>query len=383
MSPRRLRLMQLINTFSVGGAERHLFDLVCHLPKDRFDITVAFFKEEAEEARSLVVDFRSLGVEVVDLGLSHTWDPAAVWRLVRLVRQRRPDIVHTHLYRADVAGALVTGSQNVPLTISTVHNVDIDNSYRLFRRLILWAYKRADRVIAISEAVRSELCRKLGLPPERVVTIHYGLDANSWGSPLPSRRMANAPVIGTIGRLAHQKGQDLLLEAFASVVRQCPGSRLVLVGHDDEGLRPYLEQLARRLGLSEAVEFRGFADDVRPVLAQMDVFVLPSRWEGFGLVLLEAMAAARPVVATRVGPIPEIVVDQTTGYLVESGNRDALSRAIVKLIRQPQVARSMGQAGRRRVTDVFGSDRMARRTVRLYEDLAGRGGLRGSVSRSN
>jgi glycosyltransferase involved in cell wall biosynthesis len=377
ITPEPVRLCYLITTFAVGGAENHLLSLVSQLPKGRFEVTVAFFKEEAIEARSLVPDFQALGVKVVDLGMSRRWDLSALRRLVSLLREGRYHLLHTHLFRADLLGALARRWAKVPYLCSTVHNTDPFYTHPLWRRLARWAAGEADRVIVISDSIGRFMGNQVGVDPGRLIRIHYGLKVSPGR---PSLREAirselginpEAPVAGIIGRLTPQKSHKVLLEAFALVMAKLPESHLIIVGHDPDGLRPSLEALVDKLGLTNSVDFLGYRDDREAIIEAMDCFVLPSRWEGFGLVLLEAMTLGRPVVATKVGAIPEIVVDGTTGLLVETDSRAALADALVRILGDRDFARRLGTQGHNRVLYEFSPERMVDATVKCYEQILG------------
>jgi glycosyltransferase involved in cell wall biosynthesis len=377
ITPEPVRLCYLITTFAVGGAENHLLSLVSQLPKERFEVTVAFFKEEAIEARSLVPDFQALGVKLVDLGMSRRWDVQALRRLVRLLREGRYHLLHTHLFRADLLGALARRWAKVPYLCSTVHNTDPFYTHPLWRRLARWAAGEANRVIVISDAIGRFMANQVGIDPGRLIRIHYGLKVST---DKPSLRAAirsefgidpETPVAGIIARLTPQKSHKVLLEAFALVKAKLPESHLIIVGHDPDGLRPSLEALVDQLGLTNSVDFLGYRDDREALIEAMDCFVLPSRWEGFGLVLLEAMTLGRPVVATRVGAIPEIVVDGTTGLLVETDSRAALADALVRTLGDRAFAQRLGTQGHKRVLCDFAPEKMLASTVECYDRILG------------
>lgn len=364
-----LKVMHVITTCSVGGAEMHLLQLLRDLPKDEFEITLCFFKEEAHEARSLVDDFRSAGVTTIDLGLKGRVGLRSLWRLWRVVRRVCPQVIHTHLYRADLAGGWV-GRLCGCVVVASVHNLDLETKYRRIRRVVLDVYRRATRVVAISEAVGSQLIAD-GIPADRVVTIHYGLDLGAWPDLRIHRSASDAISLGCVGRLSHQKGYDVLLQALAIAKQDLPPFHLAIVGHDDEGIKAELGHMVRELGLSGAVEFKGFGSDIPKEMAGFDVFLLPSRWEGFGLVLLEAMASKLPVIASDTGPIGEIVIDGETGFLVPPGEATSLADAIVRLASDPEHGQAMGQAGYLRLLSHFTNTATAQRHVDLYQTLAG------------
>lgn len=371
----KIRLCYLITTFAVGGAENHLLALVERLPRERFEVTVAFFKEEAIEARSLVPDFEALGVRVVDLGMRPRWDLRGMRRLVELLKEGRFHILHTHLFRADLMGAIARRWAEVPYLCSTIHNTDAFYLHPLWRRLARWTAGQADRVIVISDDIGSFLVNRVGIDRKQVTRIHYGLDGSTSrpGARESIRRELglglDVPVAGIIARLTPQKNHSGLLEAFATVQAKLPDAHLLIVGHDPGGLRTRLEALVDQLGLSQSVHFLGYRDDREAILEAIDCFVLPSRWEGFGLVLLEAMAVGRPVVATQVGAIPEIVVDESTGLLVEVKDCPALSDALIRVLGDLGLARRLGENGRRRVLAKFTPQSMVAATVACYEQI--------------
>ncbi|MFQ5693152.1 MAG: glycosyltransferase, partial [Nitrospinota bacterium] len=349
----------------------------------RYDITVAFFKEEAQEARSLVEDFRALGVRVMDLRMPRRFAPSGLARLNRLFREGRFEIVHTHLIRADILGALCGSFHRVPVRLATVHNTERFYERPFVRAAVRLAFRPADKVIAISDSVRRVLVDRVGLPASKVERIDYGLTPRP--GPQPDRDVRRefgiGPedfLVGTVGRIAKQKGHRVLLEAMRRVRAALPDRRvkLLIVGHDDEGLRPSLEAWAERLGLAADVRFAGFQEDVAAFLRSFDLFVLPSLWEGFGLILLEAMEQARAVVASRVDAIREVVVHGETGLLVPPGDAERLAEAIVELIRDDGRRAAMGRAGRARQEAEFSLDRMIQRTDELYRGLAERKGIR-------
>jgi len=375
------RILHLITTMSVGGAEVHLRELLAGLSRAKYHLEVAFFKEEAQEARPLRGDFEALGLRVHDLGGVGRVNPLAWGRLVRLISQGRFDLMHTHLFRADLYGALAARFFPGLMLVNSVHNPEDFYQRPSVAALARLAARRQGATVAISQAVADHLTRCLGLDNSQMRLIYYGLEPRKrTGNDL--RREYNipdeAPLVGTVGRLARQKGQAHLIRAMAQVLGQAPQARLLIVGHDDEGLRPSLEAEIERLGLGEAVILAGFREDIPDVMAALDVFCLPSLWEGFGLVLLEAMAEARPVVASAVGSIPEVVADGQTGRLVEPGDEDGLAQALIDLLGDRERASGLGRAGQSRQQEYFSRQAMVSQTEALYDELlaAGRPGRR-------
>ncbi len=356
-----MKLFHLITTLDIGGAENHLLALLSGLPRPEFEIRVGYLKG----AGGLRGRFEEQGVAVTDFALRHAADATVLRRLAAAFAGS--DVVHTHLFKADVFGAAAAKIAGVPRLVSSKHNEDQylkDFGAGLIGRM---AARAADRVICISRAVHGFMAARK-LPQDRLVVIPYGMDAPPAD---PSRRDAirrefgagpDDLVIGTMGRLEEQKGQSDLIDAMAHL----PSARLVLVGRGslDAPLR------ARAAPLGPRVHFAGFRTDVAAVMAAFDIFALPSRWEGFGLVLLEAMAQGLPIVGSAAGSIPEIVVEGETGLLVPPGDAAALGRALASLAADPARARSLGAAGRRRLDTVYGLRRMIDAYTRLYRELA-------------
>jgi len=235
----------------------------------------------------------------------------------------------------------------------------------------------------VCEMARQAEIERARVSPDKVVTIYNGVQTNEFAA-LAARAAARgrrafgipagAPLVGAVGRLHRQKGFTDLITALAQVREHLPAVRLLLVG--DGELRGDLEAHAQALGLSEVVTFAGLRTDIPEILAELDLFALPSLWEGLPNVVLEAMAAGLPVVATAVGGTPEVVVDGVSGLLVPPHDPAALAEALVFLLRDPGMRRKIGQAGRKRVGQCFSVGQMVRKTEDLYETLLNGDALR-------
>ena len=365
---RRARVLHLLSGGTVGGCERHVLSLLSHLDRERYEPWLAYFEAQPDDAAPMAPEFRAAGVRTVDLGASRRADPRALLRLGRLVRRIRFDVIHAHSFRTELA-ALLWGKilYRLPAVLRTVHNTDdfyVDRRYAWLARA---SASRLDRIIVISDAVGRYLREEAGLSERRMVRIYYGLDDHGWDS----RRNGSGrpPTVGVVARLAPQKGHRVLLDALPRVVASVPETRVRVVGHEEISTVAELRAYADSRGVAEHVQFEGFRGDVPALLHDLDLVVLPSLWEGFGLVLLEAMAAERPVVASAVGPIPEVVVHGETGLLVPPGDPDALADAMVRVLTDRPLAERLGRAGRRRVKNSFRVDQMVAQTESLYREL--------------
>ena len=369
------QLMHVSTTLSRGGAENHVAELIRHQRSRGAAVCVAYLRGSGTWTTELV----RLGVEVHNLELKFYGDLAPLLKLRRLIKLKKPVLLHAHMPPAELYTRLAligTSRQSLPLVI-TKHNQEPfypGPFHALMGRIVA---RRASAVIAISEAVRGYMTGPgLGLPASEIETIHYGIDARPFcevsdAAAIGLRREWNVPddalLIGFVGRFVPQKSLDTLLTAFASFkARSASNGRLALVGTGP--LEENLRRQAKKLGIGGDIVWPGFREDIPDIMRAFDIFVLPSIYEGLGLVLLEAMAAGRPVVASRTGAIPEVVMDQLTGILVAVANHDELAQAFIKLS-DPGLRSRFGEAGRRRVMESFTLEEMHRRTDALYSRL--------------
>lgn len=365
-----MHVLHVITTINRGGAENHLFDLVRAQVGQGLVVTVAYLKGDGYWAASM----RDLGVSVVSLALARYGDLAPLWKLRGLINGIAPDIVHAHMPPAELYSRLaLLLLQPAPIMVISKHNDE-----RFFggwgqRFVGKWVLRRAMRVISISSAVHRHVEANLRPRPHQVVTVHYGID------PMPYRSITQevasgvragwgvpegAHVIGTVARFVPQKALHVLLKAYANYrARASRDSRLVLVGRGP--LEGDLKQLAVTLGIENSVVWAGFREDIQAVMRAFDCFALTSKYEGFGLVLLEAMAAGRAVVATAVSAIPEVVVDGVTGILCSDSDVESIAAAFSRLAEQSLQA-TLGEAGAHRVDKSFSIQSMAEKTVSIY-----------------
>ena len=351
----------------VAGAEQHLLRLLPALRARDIDARFVGLDVEGTDADRLYAGFEAAGVPCEHIRCTSDVNPRMARDVVRTVRSLRPDLLHTHLVHGDVYGASAARLTGVPF-VSTRHN---DDRYQLgpFRYVDRAFMAGARRLIAISDAVRRFLVAA-GLPAEKFETIHYGLDEMpgipSELTPEQAGVPSGVPLVLAIGRLIGQKDHATLLRGFAAARAEQPEAMLAILG--DGPLAPQTRALAAELGLEDAVVLPGRLE-TRDWLDRADVFAHTSQWEGFGIVLLEAMLAGLPVAATRVSAVPEIVVDGETGLLSEPGDSAALAASLEALLADPVRARALGDAGLARARGEFSVSRMADATLSLYERL--------------
>jgi glycosyltransferase involved in cell wall biosynthesis len=360
-----VRILYVIDSLKIGDSEMLLLSLL-HAYHEQHELRVAYFKHGA-----LYDDVRSLGIPVHRLSRSRLDYASALPRLLRLMRAWRPDVVHTHQFKSDLVGQLAATLAGVPARVSTLHGGNPRSS-----RMMRQAVSRAHAVIAVNEKVRDFAIQRGSCDPDRVVIIPNGVDLFRFDPacvhPLDKVVLwalpENALTIGSIGRLEPASGLPILLQAAAIVTRQLPQARFVILGEGP--LRPVLEAQRNRLALQEYVIFAGDACDMPRTLAALDVVAFASLWEALPTGLLEALAMARPVVATRVGSIPEVITDGHNGLLVPPNHPQQLADRLLCLLRDAELRTRLGQQARQTLQQT-GSDKiMHRRTLDLYYLLA-------------
>lgn len=376
-----MRVLHIQKCAGIGGSERHLLALLPALAARGWAPEMVVLA--APGAERFCAALRAAGIAVTTLPAGPDANPALVVRLARLIRRRRPDLVHTHLIHADVHGQLAARLAGVP-AVSTVHGAHPFYGRPPFRQAAALAGHLARRTIAISHHVADLLARWRIVPAERLRVVHYGIDPGPWAAAGERREAVRRRLgvddgvvaVGVASRLVPHKGHAELLGAVAGARRA--GAPLVLLVAGDGPLRGDLEHQAARLGLDGAVTFCGFIEDVAGFMAACDVVAFPTQpslSEGFGLAALEAMAAGRAVVATRVGPIPEVVADEETGLVVPPGDPTPLAEALGRLAADAALRARLGAAAAQRAATCFGLDAMVGRTCAVYAEVLG--GARG------
>jgi glycosyltransferase involved in cell wall biosynthesis len=369
------RIIHLCKMTGAAGAEGHLLLLLPGLRARGLDARLWILVEPDNPVDHVVARAQACGIPVERIVIHHDLDPGLWRRLAARLRAAQADLVHTHLLHADLYGIPAARRARIPYVVSSRHNDDRFR-YRLPVRLInRWLWRQTDAGIAISEAIRQFSIQVEGAPASRVHTIHYGLDPASVIAPPDARQTlrtalnipADAPVAGSVCRLTGQKGLIDAIHAFARIAAALPDAHYVIAG--DGPLRFELEAEVRALGLVERVHFLGWRDDAHAVLAALDVLLAPSLWEGFGLVLLEAMALQVPIIATRVSAIPEVVIDGETGWLVPPQDAVALAAALSDALTHPSATSERGTNGRRRLEAHFTAEKMIESTLALYQRL--------------
>jgi glycosyltransferase involved in cell wall biosynthesis len=375
----KIRVLQIVTRLAVRGVPYHVLNLAAGLDKRRYETAVLAGRSDPGEG-SLLEDARSRGIAVIELPLLQRQidpmtDVRAFAAVYRLLRSGRYHLVHTHISKAGFIGRLAARCAGVPVVVHTYHGWaqevhDESAAGRVLLACEKLAARASDAVIAVSDSVVEDaLANGIGTRPLYSV-VPNGIDLTRFQrSEVPSDPsvLEGKPLVGAVGSMTSEKGFEVLLDAMVEVKRGFPHARLFVIG--DGPLRADLENQAGRLELGETVKFLGRVEDVRSWLYAFDIVVQPSLREGQGLALLEAMAAGCPVIASRVGGIPDFVEDHETGLLIPPGDSGALAGAICQLAGDEKRRQALARSGRERVRSSYSLERMIGGVETLYESL--------------
>ena len=377
----------MIARVNMGGPALHVAYLTAGLRDRGYDTTlVAGSLARGEDSMEFVAD--ELGVEVERLpglrrDISPVRDVVAVWRLAQVIRRERPAILHTHTAKAGAVGrlaALLAGDAKPPIVVHTFHGHVLRGYFGPlrscgFRRLERWRARATPPRVAVSPGVGDGRGARGVAPRERFTVVRLGIElahrvTDVDGRDETRRVLGIGPdrfTVGWIGRMTGVKRTGDVLLAFKQLRDRGVDATLCLVGDGPE--RDHVERRAHELGIMRSTLFLGYQEDVAPFYAAFDAMILPSGNEGTPVSAIESLAAGRPVVATRVGGVPDVVRDGEDGFLVDRGAVDQLADALARLAEDPSLRERMGEAGRERVLARYAVDRLVDDVDRLYRAL--------------
>ena len=366
-------VLHLQKVAGISGSEAHLISLLPRLKERGWDIRFLMLHEHEPGAWDFAGELTARGIPLDAIPLAADVDPIAFVRLGAYLARQRPTILHTHLVHADVYGQLTGALTGVPVRVSTKHGFNEFRENPGFalgdRAIATFAHAH----IAISRGLARYLEEVEGFDGASFEIVHYGIEPNG----APRAYEDRQPRLLCVGRLIPIKGHIVLLRAFAEARRQLPDLRLDIAGRGP--LEPALRALAKELGIDDAIRFLGYVAPVQSAIEDVAIVVVPSMGEGFGMVALEAMERARPVIAAEIGGLGELVEEGVTGLLVPPGEADPLAQAIVRLASDLPGAAAMGEAGRSRALEQFLQERCTDRTELLYRDQLERRGRNGTL----
>jgi len=367
-------ILHLQKVAGISGSEAHLLALLPRLRERGWDVRMVMLHEHEPGAWEFAEALRARGVPLDAIPLRADVDPIAFVRLVAYLLRRRPAILHTHLVHADAYGLLAGAVVRVPVRFSTKHGFNWFRETPYFGLADRAVASLAHVHIAISRGLARYLEEVEGFDGESFDIVHYGIDPDGepQGFAAAGRRLL------CVGRLIPIKGHIVLLRAFAEARRDLPDLELDIAGRGP--LEPALKAIAQELGVGASVHFLGQVSPIQAAIERSVAVVVPSMGEGFGMVALEAMERARPVIAAEIGGLGELVRDGETGVLVPPGEAGPLRDAIVRVAGDLELAQTMGEEGRRRALARFLQQFCTDRTELLYEDALKHGGTPGSAT---
>jgi len=366
LSNKRFRLLQIVPSLGIGGAEKLVIELAKSINRKEF--TVGVLVLEKKEGTFLEDELEGESIPTFFLNVRGGLHPLTIHRVLHLFSIFKPDIIHTHL-KAIRYVLIPSKIARIPIHIHTIHSLakqDTSMTHHQWINRIAFKYLGV-KPVSVSEYVARTVKEVYGVES---VVIYNGIPTEEYS--ISSERPSDGEIrLLHIGRIGQVKNHLLLVEAFSKALEKERRLRLILVGEGE--LRRKVEEKVEERRLEDRVDFLGWRSDIPYLLSNCDIFVLSSDFEGFGIVLIEAMAAGKPVVATRVGGVPEVVEDGVTGLLVPPRDASALAEAILRLAEDEVLRRKMGEKGKERAISRFDIRLVAREYERLYkEELKGR-----------
>tara|TARA_A100001015_G_scaffold163265_1_gene181462 strand:+ start:2376 stop:3512 length:1137 start_codon:yes stop_codon:yes gene_type:complete len=366
-----MRILHIITSLNRGGAENHLVKLIGRQLKSGHEVKCIYLKGNGYWRKKLSY----LGVECIFVGLNHYIQIHKSFKIANIINCFDPQILHLHMPPAEIFGMIASKiAKSRPLKIITKHNDEMFGRNRLANLLCNPILNQCDGVTFISHAVEKFFIQHNCLDQKETMVTPYGIDCEDFAVNSNFDRENKLSSLGiprksgmvfcTIARLTQQKRVDVLLEGFSLFLDNNNSDALLLVIGDGEQ-RESLEKLAQKMGIQDHVVWVRYTEEISAILNSIDVFVLTSDYEGFGLVLLEAMAAERPIIATYVSAIPEIVIDKKSGLLIEPNDPKALADAMCKMLSSKQ-REKFGRAGKQRALTNFSNEAMSQNFEDFY-----------------
>jgi glycosyltransferase involved in cell wall biosynthesis len=374
---RPLKLLFVIDNIEFGGGERVFAQIINGLMHKPYELFLA-----SNPGKELYQAINRRAVRCLPVDFSNRMNVSSLKSLIRMIKQNGIDIVHAQGGRAEFyarAASRIAGSVRYVSTIAMpVEGYDVSGLRRtIYCFLDRFTEKYVDRFIVVSDVLKRQMIEGHGVPAEKVIRIYNGIETLHYD---PDRGASDNPrvkadwgfrsedrVVGAVGRLVWQKGFEYLIRGIPDILKAHSETRFLFVG--DGPLRGPLQDLSASLGMSHRIVFSGFQRDIKDILAAMDVFVIPSLREGFPMVTLEAMAMAKPIIATNIDGITEQISDGLDGFLVPPGDSAALTRAISAVLRDPLLGLKMGRRARLTVESKFPVEKMVAETERVYHSL--------------
>lgn len=371
------KILFVIDNLEFGGGERGFLQIINGLDKKRFNVYVAS-KPDGEFGEKI----RKIGKPLFPVTMTSKYNALAVAELVRLINKEKFHLIHTQGARADFFARVAVKFSHRPYLVSTIQ-MPVDGFNVAIHRRILYRFfdrfleRYVDRFIVVSKNLKNFLIKTRQIPSKKIVKIYNGIEIDSFKPNLQAKDYKQLKksfnineetfTVGAIGRLCWQKGFEYFLRSIPKIIRNNNKVNFLLIGAGP--LEKPLENLAKRLEIDKRVVFTGFRDDIRSILAMIDVLVVPSIREGFPMIILEAMAMAKPIIASNLPGISEQLINGTTGCLVHPKDPEAISNAIMDLIADREKGIRLGARARQHVIENFSNEKMVNKVEQVYQEL--------------
>jgi len=373
------KILYVIDNIEFGGGERVFSQIIRGLNRERFGVFVASCPGGIFEKK-----LTEVGVKIDTLDMTSRYNLGTILKLKNIIKTRNVQIVHSQGGRADFFARIAARSANVPIIISSVAMLVEGYDVSLLRKGLYvlmdrWTERWVNKFIILSEASRRTLIERHKIPQEKIVKIYNGIEIEEYNPDLKEARRKKLEVrrklglkndmlvIGAIGRLVWQKGFEYLIQAIPKVIEVFPETRFLIVGEGP--MRRRLEELGEKFQVKDNIIFAGFRSDIKEILESIDLLAMPSLLEGLPMVLLEGMAMSKPIVATRIEGITEVLEDGKTGLLVPAQDPHALAEAITEILNNKTKANLLGQNARKIAEEKFSVKKMVEQLEWVYEKL--------------
>lgn len=369
-----INVLHLRDTDKICGPGKTIIETACRIDKGAFNLSIGLFLRSTEKDNIYYKVAKQRGIDVIPIRMGHQFDISVIYKIIRIIKEKNIHILHSHEYKSDIIAFFVSKLIKIPI-ITTIHGW-IENSFK--SKVYIRAGKKVlpyfNKVVAVSPKIKSQLV-SLGVPEGNIPLIYNAIVVENYvpGS-YPQkvlRTKYNLPddaiLIGNVGRLSQEKGQTQFLLAARDICRRNDKTYFVMVGDG-----PDLEQLkktASHFQIKNRVIFTGHVQDVRPFYQDLDIIALTSFTEGFPNVILEALCMKKPVVATDVGGVADIVIDGVTGYLAQAGDHSKIGEKLLNLIENPEIAGLLVENGRKRIKEEFQFSNRVQKIENVYSNI--------------
>lgn len=376
----RIKMLHIITHLPIGGAQDNTLLTVERLDRKNYNIALLSGPEGNWRNRAgNIKDIEVIYMKSLVRPLRPVKDFQALFKMIKLMREGKYDIVHTHQAKAGVLGRVAAWIVGVPVIVHTYHSFPFHDYMTVLERFVYIRIEKiiaklTDRLIAVSE-LNLQKGVKLGIAPRhKFLTIYSGIDFSRFDISVnvsDVRKSLDIPdgdqIVGMVGRLSEQKAPQYLVQAIPLVLEKFPNTTFLFVG--DGNLRNQLETIADECGIREQIKFLGFREDIPTLLHIMDIFILTSLWEGLGRSLTEAMFVGKPVIATAVEGVPELVENGETGLLIPTKDVAATAASLLQLLASPEKRKRLGKKAHEKVISNFNAALMVRKIGQLYHNL--------------